>query len=299
MHRQGELARHPRGDRRRADVMHFMPAISRGTWWTSLQSRGGLHTMEDFREYRKHLGRPHRHRIPWFYQVHQCPPNGQGVIALLMLNILKGVEPGNGPLDPDRLHFEIEAGRRAYYDRLKYVADPTQVDVPDGLACFPRSVLMSCGPLIEPGKASTDIPLLCWRRKPLHGVHHRRRQGPQRMQPDQYPVLQFRFRPDGPEDGRCVPQSRHGLFARSRTPKLHRPGQATDAHHHSGYGLKGWKDRHVLWRHGWAVPGLRTHAAAFQHVRLWPRYTGGPWTCRDCSPIRKTECWRSKARIPQ
>ena len=95
-----------------------------------LQARGGLHTLEDFAaargEYVEPISTDYRG-----YRVHQCPPNGQGIIALLLLNIMEGIEIG-GPdsISADRLHIEIEAGRLAYQERNLYVADPALAEVP-------------------------------------------------------------------------------------------------------------------------------------------------------------------------
>lgn len=64
-------------------------------------------------------------------RIHQIPPNGQGITALIMLNILKGFDLAS--LDPhgsDRYHLEAEAARLAYLARNKYVADPEHADVP-------------------------------------------------------------------------------------------------------------------------------------------------------------------------
>ncbi|MEX3011904.1 gamma-glutamyltransferase [Hoeflea sp. TYP-13] len=95
-----------------------------------LQSLGGLHTMEDFTgaqgEYVSPISSEFRDRV-----IHQCPPNGQGVIALLLLNMMKqlDIDPG-GPLTADRIHLEIEACRLAYSARNSYVGDPAFGDVP-------------------------------------------------------------------------------------------------------------------------------------------------------------------------
>ena len=65
------------------------------------------------------------------YRVWECPPNGQGLTALLGLNILEGFDIA--PLDPfsaERLHLQIEALRLAFADTRWYVADPTFSNIP-------------------------------------------------------------------------------------------------------------------------------------------------------------------------
>ena len=61
----------------------------------------------------------------------ECPPNGQGLVALLALNLLAGYDlAALDPLSPQRLHLEIEALRLAFADAGATLADPRQVDVP-------------------------------------------------------------------------------------------------------------------------------------------------------------------------
>lgn len=60
----------------------------------------------------------------------ECPPNGQGMAALIALNLLEGMDLPDNPLDPVRLHLEIEALRLAFADTRWYVADPAVVPVP-------------------------------------------------------------------------------------------------------------------------------------------------------------------------
>ncbi|MEO0998429.1 MAG: gamma-glutamyltransferase, partial [Pseudomonadota bacterium] len=65
------------------------------------------------------------------YRVHGCPPNGQGVIALLMMNILNGYDiAAMGYGSADYLHTLIEAKKLAYEDRARFYADTDFVDVP-------------------------------------------------------------------------------------------------------------------------------------------------------------------------
>ena len=95
-----------------------------------LQSLGGLHTLDDFKHMRGEYVVPISSDYRG-YDIYQCPPNGQGVIALLLLNIMKGFDvDGVDPISVQRLHQEIEAGRLAYQDRNAYVADPAKADVP-------------------------------------------------------------------------------------------------------------------------------------------------------------------------
>ena len=62
------------------------------------------------------------------YDIWECPPNGQGVIALMLLNIVSGMDKfGDHPISLERIHHEIEAGRLAYRDRNLYLADPNSL----------------------------------------------------------------------------------------------------------------------------------------------------------------------------
>ena len=94
-----------------------------------LQGKGGLHTLDDFANYSGQFVTPISAEFRG-RRVHQCPPNGQGVIALLLLNIMSEIETYDGPISVERMHREIEACRLAYTARNTFVADPDHAEVP-------------------------------------------------------------------------------------------------------------------------------------------------------------------------
>lgn len=66
-------------------------------------------------------------------EVHECPPNGQGLTALLALAILRELAAAGdlgGPGSITRAHLTIEALRLAFADARRYIADPAFADIP-------------------------------------------------------------------------------------------------------------------------------------------------------------------------
>jgi gamma-glutamyltranspeptidase/glutathione hydrolase len=67
------------------------------------------------------------------YDVWELPPNGQGIAALQMLNILEKYDLQQyGFGSPEHIHYLVEAKKLAFEDRAKYYADPRFADVPVG-----------------------------------------------------------------------------------------------------------------------------------------------------------------------
>ena len=65
------------------------------------------------------------------YDVHELPPNTQGIVALEMLNIVEGFDlKAMGHNSPDYIHALTEATKLAFADRARYIADPDHANVP-------------------------------------------------------------------------------------------------------------------------------------------------------------------------
>ncbi len=124
----------------------------------TLRARGGLHTAEDFA-----AGRTAAEFVQPIHQawrgceVWQCPPNGSGLIALMMLGILDGFATAADPLAPERLHRHVEAARLAFRDRNAFLADPAHADVPVARLLDP-AYLAGLHALIDPARAMTNLP---------------------------------------------------------------------------------------------------------------------------------------------
>jgi gamma-glutamyltranspeptidase / glutathione hydrolase len=87
----------------------------------------------------------------------ECPPNGQGLTALLALNLLEGFDVAAlPPLSPERLHLEIEALRIAFSDAFYYVADPAFSQAPLAELLGPAYSAERCK-LIDPRRANRRL----------------------------------------------------------------------------------------------------------------------------------------------
>jgi gamma-glutamyltranspeptidase/glutathione hydrolase len=96
-----------------------------------MRAGGGLITKEDLAAYRANTRRP----IHGTYRAHAIfappPPSSGGIALVEMLNILENFDlPDQGRDSAVTVHQMTEAMRRGYFDRAKYVGDPTFTGVP-------------------------------------------------------------------------------------------------------------------------------------------------------------------------
>ena len=93
-----------------------------------LNTLGGLHTLDDFASCSADYVEP----INTLYNNHtisECPPNGQGICALIILRVLSryNLKCLN---EADRIHLLAEATKLAYHQRNAYISDPSFSEIP-------------------------------------------------------------------------------------------------------------------------------------------------------------------------
>ncbi|HET8995644.1 MAG TPA: gamma-glutamyltransferase, partial [Acetobacteraceae bacterium] len=125
----------------------------------TLRAHGGLHTEEDFAAALGGADFVEPITLHWRgYDVWQIPPNGQGIIGLMILGMLAklGTAP-DGPLGVTRIHRHVEAARLAYRDRDAFIADMSQVHVPVE-KLLSDEYLSSLAGLIRDDRAIAQLP---------------------------------------------------------------------------------------------------------------------------------------------
>ncbi|MEL7249862.1 MAG: gamma-glutamyltransferase [Bacteroidota bacterium] len=95
-----------------------------------MKEQGGFLTYDDLKNHRSEWVEPVSTNYRG-YDVWELPPNGQGIAALQMLNILEGYDIASmGFNSPEYWHLLIEAKKLAFEDRAKFYADPAFNEIP-------------------------------------------------------------------------------------------------------------------------------------------------------------------------
>ncbi|WP_251344115.1 gamma-glutamyltransferase [Haloplanus halophilus] len=97
----------------------------------AVRERGGLLTAADLAEFDPEYVDP----VSTTYrgaEVYELPPNNQGLVALEALNVAEELDAGAYDYDAaERVHYFVEALKRAFHDGHHYITDPEYEDVPD------------------------------------------------------------------------------------------------------------------------------------------------------------------------
>ena len=121
------------------------------------QKNGGFLSMEDFASQKSNWVEP----ISTTYRGHtlyELPPNNQGLTALILLNILEGIDLRAMRTDPVRYyHTLIEATKIAFADRNRYIADPAFAKIPVK-ELLSKDYAATRRALIDPNKAIDPPP---------------------------------------------------------------------------------------------------------------------------------------------
>jgi gamma-glutamyltranspeptidase/glutathione hydrolase len=125
----------------------------------TLRAAGGTHTEEDIArgatvaEFVAPISRAWRGM-----EVFQCPPNGSGLIVLMILGMIEKLGTAeDGFMSVARMHRHVEAARLAYRDRDAFLADPSQVEVPVAKLTS-DAYLEKLASLIADEKAMAELP---------------------------------------------------------------------------------------------------------------------------------------------
>lgn len=117
---------------------------------------GGYFSLRDFAE----------HKSDWIdpvstdyrgFTVWELPPNGQGIAALQILNILEGYDlRALGPKSAEYVHLFTEAKKLAFADRARFYADPAFGDVPVK-ELISKEYAARQRARIDPARAATNV----------------------------------------------------------------------------------------------------------------------------------------------
>lgn len=113
---------------------------------------GGMITLEDLENHEATW----ENTITMEYKgltLHELPPNGQGLAALIMLGILKNFDLSQfEPDSPQAIHLQIEAMKLAFSDAYRYISDKNSLEFDPSLV-LNTNYLEKRAELIDPSKA--------------------------------------------------------------------------------------------------------------------------------------------------
>ena len=163
-------------------------------------------------------------------RVHEIPPNGQGIVALIALGMLQHFDMASLPVDSaDSVHLQIEAIKLAFADALAYVADIDHMQVrPDQL--LDKDYLRQRAKLIDPKRAQ---PAAAGTPERRHGVPHRCGRRRDDGVDDPVELHGLRLGRGGARHGDLAAEPRRRASADARASESGWAAKAPVSHHHS------------------------------------------------------------------
>jgi gamma-glutamyltranspeptidase/glutathione hydrolase len=126
---------------------------------SQMSRNGGIMTKSDLRDYKAVERAPVRGKFLDHEIISMGPPSSGGIVIVQTLNLMERIgvarlEPGSAAY----LHARIEAARRAYLDRARYLGDPDFVTVPVDRLLSP-AYADSVAKTISPRQAASSVEL--------------------------------------------------------------------------------------------------------------------------------------------
>ncbi|MFX1444987.1 MAG: gamma-glutamyltransferase [Promethearchaeota archaeon] len=117
---------------------------------------GGTMTLEDLENHSPLWVKPIKIEYK-SVELHEIPPNGQGLAALIMLGILKNFDISSfEPDSVDAIHLQLEAMKLAFADAHRYISDPSTLEFDPNYLIQP-DYLKERANLIDPQKAQEFV----------------------------------------------------------------------------------------------------------------------------------------------
>ena len=206
------------------------------------------------------------------WKVSEIPPNGQGIAALIMLNLMEPFPMGDfGFHSPRALHTMIEAKKLAYADLIRYVGDQRFGEVPVG-AMLDKGRAQTRAGRIDPARAQCRVePSQLDRVTDMQGhdtiyLSVVDRDG-NMVSLIQSNYLGLRVRAGSRRRRLHAPQSRRAVHAGAESAQHACRPQAPAAHDHPRLHGEG-RHADLVWHHGRLEPGAGPRAVCRRHRRL-------------------------------
>ena len=234
---------------------------------------GGVFTAKDFAEYSSEWVEP----ISTTYRgwtVYELPPNGQGIGALEMLNLMEQFDLHKlGLNSAQALHIQIEAKKLAYADVLRYIGDPRMAKMPVS-GMLSKAYAAERAKLIDMDHANCDVSA----GTPVPDAGDTTYLSVVDRDGNMVSLIESNYNEFGSglvADGTGFAlHDRGALFSLDRFSERDRRAQAAAAHDHPRVHGKR-SDSHRVRNHGRMEPGAGARAVRLAHRGFQSEYSSG------------------------